>query len=132
MITEISSPARSAPPKRKRPRSWGWTSWRDFRELWGYLLARFPRATRLRSWSSAGTAPPGSDRPRGTVPRRRIGYLGHIRSERRPGPRSAPGPLGSVPDSAEHLLAHYEAHCLDGLDKGPCPRSGVGVSLPHE
>ena len=33
-----------------KPRSWGWTSWRDLRELWGYLLVPLlhqPRTTRL-------------------------------------------------------------------------------------
>ena len=38
MITEISSLARWAPPKRTRPRSWGWTGRRDFRELLGLFI----------------------------------------------------------------------------------------------
>ena len=38
-FTEISSIVKPAPPKRRKPRSWGWTVWRDLRELWGYLLA---------------------------------------------------------------------------------------------
>ena len=40
--------------------------------------------------------------------------------------------FGPVFDPAEHLLAHYEADRLDGLDEEPGPRPGVGVSFTHE